>query len=248
MAGFGFVATPFGESRSLSDALGLLSPGGVWVKDETHNVSGSHKARHLMGLAILGETLRRLGLVTPDAAARTRLAIASCGNAALAAAIVARAWNKPLDVFIPTDANPKVVRELERLEASVHICKRAAGTPGDPCYLAFREAVRAGALPFCCQGSDNGLCIEGGETLAWEMISEFFARGKKLDRLFVQVGGGALASACIEAFRDAIGLGVAHPHAAHPRGSDARRLPAAARVGARRHAHRASHRPGREEA
>jgi threonine synthase len=223
VAGFGFVATPFGESRALSDALELASPGGVWIKDETHNVSGSHKARHLMGLAILGETLRRVGLVTPDVAGRTRLAIASCGNAALAAAIVARAWNKPLDVFIPTDANPRVVRELERLDASVHVCERSAGTPGDPCYLAFREAVQAGALPFCCQGSDNGLCIEGGETLVWEMIGELLARGRTLDRLFVQVGGGALASACIEAFRDAIGLGVSismpRIHAVQTRGA-----------------------------
>ena len=31
------------------DALGLSPAGGVWVKDETGNVSGSHKARHLFG-------------------------------------------------------------------------------------------------------------------------------------------------------------------------------------------------------
>jgi threonine synthase len=213
VAGTGFVATPFAEARALSDALGLSAPASVWVKDETQNVSGSHKARHLMGLAILGETLARLGLASQDATSSAGLAIASCGNAALAASIVARAWGKPLHVFIPTDANPNVVRELERHGAQVHVCPRAAGVPGDPCYVAFRQAVLAGAVPFCCQGPDNGLCIEGGETLAWEMIGESAARGARIDRLFVQVGGGALASACIEGFRDAasVGAGTALP-------------------------------------
>jgi len=208
VCGARFVTTPFAESRALSEALGYSLPGGVWVKDETRNVAGSHKGRHLMGLAILGEVRARVGIVSPEEAARTRLAIASCGNAALAAAVVARAWGKPLDVFIPTDASPNVVRELERHGAVIHVCARTPGVAGDPCYLAFREAVRGGAVPFCCQGSDNGLTIEGGETLGWEMIAELGASGRSLDRLFVQVGGGALASACIEAFHDAARLGV----------------------------------------
>ena len=50
--------------------------------------------------------------------------------------------------------------------------------------------------------------IEGGETLGWELVSQLVARGVPLDRLFVQVGGGALASACIAAFEEAHALGV----------------------------------------
>ncbi len=205
VAGTGFVETPCFETRALSDALGLASSGGAWVKDETGNVSGSHKARHLMGLAIVGEVAIRLGLAPTGSAAR--LAIASCGNAALAAAVVARAWEKSLDVFIPEDASPAVVRELERHGASIRVCTRQTGVAGDPCYLAFRKAVEAGAVPFCCQGPDNGLTIEGGETLGWEIIAELERHGRKLDRLFVQVGGGALASSCIEAFRDQARVG-----------------------------------------
>jgi len=201
--GRGFTATPFGRSAALSGALELEEPGGVWVKDETGNVSGSHKARHLMGLAILGEASARLGLM--DKAAP--LAIASCGNAALAAAVIARAWERPLDVFIPKDAHPRVVAELERLGARVHVCLREPGVAGDPCYHAFRRAVDAGAVPFCCQGPDNGLTVEGGETLAWEMVSQLAREGRSLDRLFVQVGGGALASGCVQGFRDAIACG-----------------------------------------
>ncbi len=47
--GHGFRVTPFARSDALSDALGFTAAGGVWVKDETGNVSGSHKARHLFG-------------------------------------------------------------------------------------------------------------------------------------------------------------------------------------------------------
>ncbi len=217
--GKGFVVTPFSRSDGLSNGVHLAAPGGVWVKNETGNVSGSHKGRHLMGLAILGEVQSRLGILPATGA---RLAIASCGNAALAAAVVARAWKRPLDVFIPPDANPRVVTALEGHGASVHVCVRKEGVPGDPCYHSFRDAVARGALPFCCQGSDNGLTVEGGETLGWEIVSDLVAGGRTLDRLFVQVGGGALASACVQAFQDAarLGVNVALPriHAVQTRG------------------------------
>lgn len=213
--GRGFAATPFWRSAGLSDAVRLAAPGGVWVKDETGGVSGSHKARHLMGLAILGAVQARVGL--GPASGDARLAIASCGNAALAAAVIARAWGRPLDVFIPADANRRVVATLERHGATVHVCAREEGVAGDPCYHAFREAVARGAVPFCCQGSDNGLTIEGGETLGWELVSDLAAGRRSLDRLFVQVGGGALASACVQAFRDAARLGVpVAPPRLHP--------------------------------
>jgi threonine synthase len=205
VCGRGFEITPGGANGQLSRALGLRPPGGVFVKDETGNVAGSHKGRHLMGLAILGEVRLRSGLAPRDS---LRLAIASCGNAALAAAVVARAWEKPLDVYIPEDADPKVVAEIRRHGAAVHVCVREAGQAGDPCYRAFRAAVDAGAMPFCCQGPDNGLTIEGGETLGWEMVGQLAQDTRKLDRLFVQVGGGALASACVQAFREAQQLGV----------------------------------------
>mgnify|MGYP001764471667 CR=1 FL=1 len=83
------------------------------------------------------------------------------------------------------------------------ICPREAGVPGDPTYRRLRQAVREGALPFTCQGSDNGLTIEGGKTLGYEMVSVLAAERHRLDRVFVQVGGGALASAVIQAFQDA---------------------------------------------
>ena len=65
---------------------------GVWVKDETENVGGSHKARHLMGLMIW---LRVAERIDPGLARRT-LAIASRRNAAIAAATIARAAHRAL--------------------------------------------------------------------------------------------------------------------------------------------------------
>jgi threonine synthase len=191
-----FVVTPF-ENREHDGGL-------LWVKDETGNVAGSHKARHLMGLMIWLRVAERID----PSLAKARLAIASCGNAALAAATIARATRRELDVFVPEDADPAVIARLNALGANVTRCPRDAGLPGDPAYSRFREAVANGALPFTCQGNENGLVIEGGQTLGWEMASQLTARGAPLDRVFIQVGGGALASSCIAALQEAHALGV----------------------------------------
>jgi threonine synthase len=198
--GTGFRITPFGRAGELSGRVGCE----VWVKDETGQVSGSHKGRHLMGLLLLLEVAERTGLAERDG---RRLAIASCGNAALAAAVVAQAGARPLDVFVPTWAEAAVVRRLEDLGATVHVVPRDAGVPGDPTYRALRAAVEEGAVPFTCQGPDNGLTVEGGETMAYELVDAWRERGRVADRAVVQVGGGALASAVVNGLRDAVALG-----------------------------------------
>jgi threonine synthase len=207
VAGTGFVQTPFARADGLSTALGFEPPGGVWVKDETANVSGSHKARHLFGVLLHLAVAEETGL-TDASAPRPELAIASCGNAALAAAVVARAADRPLRVFVPTWADPAVVDRLRSLGAQIEVCERSSGVPGDPTYHALQAAVAGGAIPFTCQGNENGLAIEGGETLAYEMVSSLREAGAALDRVFVQVGGGALASAVIAGFAEARDMGV----------------------------------------
>lgn len=198
--GHGFSVTPFQRSAELSDALELSDAGGVWVKDETGNVSGSHKARHLFGVLVYLEVAEQLGLTERDQ--RPELAIVSCGNAALAAAVVAAAGGRALRVFVPVDADPVVLARLEELGAHVTVCPRD-GRPGDPAYRRLLRALDEGAVPFTCQGNLNGLAVEGGETLGWEIVSS----GTVVDRLVVQVGGGALASACIQALTEARQLG-----------------------------------------
>ncbi|MCA9796794.1 MAG: PLP-dependent lyase/thiolase [Candidatus Eremiobacteraeota bacterium] len=195
--GRGFVFTPCVHQQRLSQEL----DGDVWVKDETGNVGGSHKARHLFGIILYLEVVRRL---RGETGPRPRLAIASCGNAALAAAIVARAADYPLKVFIPPAANPLVVERLRGLGAELALCPRHPEEHGDPCLLRFREALAAGALPFACQGPENGLTIEGGQTLAYELLRQ----GEVFDQVFIQVGGGALASSFVQAYADGQRLGV----------------------------------------
>jgi threonine synthase len=194
--GRGFVATPFARSDRVSDAVGC----DVWVKDETDNVAGSHKARHLAGLMIHLLVAEQSGLARSDG---RELAIASCGNAALAAAVVARAVDRPLRVFIPEGGDAQVIRRLRELGATIEVCVRTDDGGGDPTYHALHRAVERGAIPFTCQGPDNGLAIEGGQTLGYELVSQLAREGASLDRLVVQVGGGALASACVRAFEDA---------------------------------------------
>jgi threonine synthase len=193
--GAGFTVTPFGAEPGL-DRGGVA----VTVKDETHNVSASHKARHLMGLA--------LRLAVDDVAPGRPLAIASCGNAAVGAAVVARAAGRPLDVYIPVWADEPVVARLDELGARIHVCGRRPGELGDPTFARFREAVDAGAVAFGVQATENPWTIDGGKTIGWELAEAFADAGAVPDHLFVQIGGGALAASCVQGLVDAHGAGL----------------------------------------
>ena len=200
--GHGFGITPFGNAPALGQRLGLE----LWVKDETHNVAGSHKARHLMGLLLyLAVVEGEPGRTAATSGSQAPLAIASCGNAALAAAVLARAASRALQVFVPPDAEPGVLDRLAALGASVVVCPREPGERGDPCMRHFRRALAQGALPFCCQSNQNGLTIDGGTTLVLEILG---AGAPPLDHLLIQVGGGALASACVQAYARAQARGL----------------------------------------
>jgi threonine synthase len=198
--GTGFHVTPFLRSDGLSDALGFSDGGGVWVKDETHQVAGSQKARHLVTILLHLRSLEELGLAPwTTVGGRPPLAIASCGNAAYAAATLAAACAWPISVFVPPTADAAVLDRLLELGADVRTCPRRVGDPpGDPCVHAFRDAVAAGAVPFGVQGPENALCLDGGRTMGWEIALQARAAGIELDRVFVQVGGGAFA-ACVGA-------------------------------------------------
>lgn len=198
--GHGFVVTPFGDQPALAAAVGL-GRATLAVKDETGNVAGSHKGRHLMGIALHLLVRSEMGDIAGD---DLRLAIASCGNAALAASVVAAAAGWDLDVFIPTDADESVVAALADNGASITVCARRPDESGDPAYLRFGEAVVAGAVPFGCQSPDNALTIDGGRTLGYELA----AQAGDHDRLYVQIGGGALASATMQGIETAVELGV----------------------------------------
>jgi threonine dehydratase len=192
VGGVHFVTTPLNRSASLSDALAFSAEGGVWVKDETGGVAGSHKARHLLSILLHLRALEDTGGL-PE---RPPLAIASCGNAAIAASTLARAADWPIDVFVPTWMDGAMGALLGRLGARIHRCERRDSDPaGDPAMLRFREAVEAGSVPFTVQGPENTLCLDSGRTIAWEAVAQIEAEsGGSFDAVFIQVGGGAFVS------------------------------------------------------
>jgi threonine synthase len=168
----------------LGAALGL--PAALWVKDDTGNVGGSHKARHLFGTM--------LHLAVEDEAGG-ELAIASCGNAALAAAVVAKAARRSLQVFVPTWADRAVVKSLKELDAKVVVAKRDPSRPGDPTVHRLAIAVEEGATPFSVQSTYTSTTLDGGRTIGWELAEQLaLARVGGRVALFIQVGGGALAA------------------------------------------------------
>ena len=181
-----FVVTPFQRHDGLSELLGRP----VWAKNETTGVSGSHKSRHLAGIMLHLIVAEKLGLL----AHRAPLAISSCGNAALAAAEVAAGQGWPLEVFVPTWMDDAFGSGLDAHGARVHRCERSEGVSGDPAMAAFRSAVTAGSIPFSVQGPANAWCLDGGRTIGWEIRDQLGAERISPQAIYVQVGGGALAT------------------------------------------------------
>ncbi len=203
IAGTGFRTTPFERNDSLSDALGFNKLGGVWIKDETHNVAGSQKARHLFSELLHLVAVEQVGRAPwKSPSQRPALAIASCGNAAIAASTLAQAVDWPITVFVPENADAATLKILDSLHANVVRCPRlATDKPGDPCVYRFREAIEQGCVPFGVQGPENAWCLDGGRTIGWEMavVAEDL-QGSLISRMFVQAGGGAFVACAASGF------------------------------------------------
>ena len=197
----GFRPTPLIDSPKLAKLVGLPEGARLWVKDETHNVAGSHKARHLFGLLLHRVVDERLG-----AHHHGDLAIASCGNAAIAAATIANAAGLRLKVFIPTWTSAAIETRLADLGADVLRCERRDGELGDPAYLRFLEALDAGDEAFSVQGTVAPEALDGGRTIGWEIadqLAEHTGTPARLDAVSLQVGGGAFASSLLQGLDDA---------------------------------------------
>jgi threonine synthase len=192
--GKGFSITPLTRQHRLGSGLGLAAS--LWVKDDTGNVGGSHKARHLFG------TMLHLAV---DENSSGELAIASCGNAALAAAVVAKAARRPLRVFVPTWADRAVLAALKDLDATIVVSKRTKTTVGDPTVAQMQIAVHQGATPFSVQSPFTATALDGGRTIGWELAEQLaLARVEGTVSLLVQVGGGALAASVWRGLNDGI--------------------------------------------
>ena len=179
-----FRVTPYAHDAMLSERIGAE----VFVKDETGSVAGSQKARHLVSIMLHLLAAESVGLITE----RAPLAIASCGNAALAAATLAQRVRWPIQVFVPEWMDSAYAERLEHLGPKITICVRNPNDPpGDPAVHRFRTAVANGAIPFSVQGPENAYCLDAGRTIGWEIHDDPIGPP---DAMFVQVGGGAFAS------------------------------------------------------
>jgi threonine synthase len=179
-----FRVTPYAPSPLLSERVGAA----VYVKDETGSVAGSQKSRHLVSIMLHLRAAEQIGLITQ----RAPLAIASCGNAALAAATLAQRVGWPIKVFVPEWMDPAYGERLSALGPEITRCVRdRSDPPGDPALHRFRAAVAHGAIPFSVQGPENAYCLDAGRTMGWEILDDPAGRP---DAMFVQVGGGAFAS------------------------------------------------------
>jgi threonine synthase len=190
--GRGFVESPVYDGSALAAACGVNIE--LHIKSEVNNVGGSHKARHLMGVA-----LHMLVAEAQGAEVTNELAIASCGNAAMGAGVIAAAMKRPLQVYVPVWADEVVVSRLHDLGSVVNRCERREGESGDPAYLRFSEAVVRGATPFCVQGTDQPRTFDGGRTLGWEFADQV----PGIEVIYIQVGGGALATSVSRAMPEA---------------------------------------------
>ena len=133
VAGTGFLRTPLTRCDKLSEALGFSATGGIWVKDETANVGGSHKARHIFTELLHLLMVEAAGRAPWTPTTRPSLAIASCGNAAIAASTLAAAMSWPIAVHVPPTAAAAVLETLKTLGATIVVCPRRDTDPaGDP--------------------------------------------------------------------------------------------------------------------
>jgi threonine synthase len=203
------VGSGFARFSPLQWVDGIL-PGekGCFLKNETVSVAQCHKGRHLFGMMLTLQVLARRedsSETKPDMPLRSRrLAVASCGNAGLSAAVVAAATKWPIDVFVPVDASPAVLNRLEELGATVTLCPTEEHTVVEMCKVVEEQ----GAIPFTVQGNENGLALDGQQTLIWEAIAQLKQLGEeKIGHLTIQCGGGALGSGVIHGLRKARDLG-----------------------------------------
>ena len=92
---------------------------------------------------------------------REPLAIASCGNAALAAATLAATVGWPIDVYVPTWMDPAFGDRWARSGRRIHSASAATTTPPVTrrCSGSAKPSL-LGAIPFSVQGPENALCPE----------------------------------------------------------------------------------------
>lgn len=152
-------------------------PAALWLACEFMQHGGSFKARGALNLALHHH---ENGTMPPEG-----IAIASGGNAAIAAAWAGRATGTKVTVFVPETAPAVKVAKLRALGADV----RLEGTVyAHALEASIRHAETTGAL--LSHAYDNPLIAAGAGTCAAEIREQL----PDVDTVIVAVGGGGLFS------------------------------------------------------
>ena len=95
---------------------------------------------------------------------------------ALAGAIIAAAVEWEIVVFVPPSANKQILKRLKELGAKIKFCfenEESKHSGKDPCILEFQKfLLDENAIPFTVQGNENGLVIEGVQTMVFEILCQ----------------------------------------------------------------------------
>ena len=187
LTGRGFVRTPEIQADELAQAIDLPA-GSLFIKNETLQLTGSHKSRHLAGIIMHLETLRE---IEGASAEKKTLATIGYGSTAVAAAAVASAAGYKLYVFVPNSADNETVSLLTNLGAFV-----VKTGDKDSAQKHYQTALKKfGWIPFTTCGRDIWSAVEGAETLEYEFLFNQYLSDAPLDVQVVQVGCGGMANA-----------------------------------------------------
>lgn len=156
----------------------LVEIGGVYVKMECANPSGSVKDR--IAVFMLTEAMRRGDLCVGDTVVE-----ASSGNTGIALALVARELGCHALIFMPEHMSVERRRMMERAGAEVRLTPRAESFAG-ACARRDEYQSRAGYwIPDQFANPDNVRCHR--ETTGAELVRQLLDRG--VFRLFAFVAG-----------------------------------------------------------
>ena len=163
------VETPLLPSPALSERTGAH----VFLKLESRQHTGSFKLR--------GATNKLLSLTAEERA--RGVVTASTGNHALAVARAAAQLEITATIYLPEDASPRKIEELNAFPVALR------RVPGDAlnAEISAREAAAQSGRLFISPYNDPHI-IAGQGTIAVELLHQ----QPELDAVFVTVGGGGL--------------------------------------------------------
>jgi len=178
--------TPLWKPANLGRDLGFPN---LYIKDDTHNLTGSLKDRASYLVAAFAKREKI-----------TAIALASTGNAASSMAGVGAAAGLEITIFLPETApKAKMVQSLQYGAKVISV----AGTYDDAFDLSLEYSRKYNILSR--NTAYNPLTIEGKKTVALEIYHQL---EKVPDYVFVPTGDGVILGGMYKGFKDLLKFGI----------------------------------------